>query len=50
MITLPYSLVIEATDDPCFFRFYCRSWRGLPELATPSETAFIRRAGAWKST
>jgi predicted RNase H-like HicB family nuclease len=28
MISLPYSLVIEATEDPCFFGFYSPELEG----------------------
>ena len=50
MIDLPYSLVIEATDDPSFFSFYSPELKGLPEWATQLKTASIRQNGACKIT
>jgi hypothetical protein len=35
MIDLPYSLIIEATEEPDYFGFFPQIWKGLQESATP---------------
>ena len=40
MIDLPYSLVIEATDDPTFFGFYSPDLEGLTGVGTSVTDCF----------
>ena len=45
MIELPYSLVIEATEDPTFFGFHSPELVGFTGSGIPSRTASIRPVG-----
>jgi len=45
MIELPYSLVIEATDEPDYFGFYSPDLEGLAGSGIPSRTVFTGRSG-----
>jgi len=45
MIDIPYSLVIEATEDPEFFAFTRRIWRASPVWVIPSKIACIKPDG-----
>ena len=46
MINLTYSLIIEATADPDYFRFYSPNLTGFTGMATPSTIASTRPAMA----
>ena len=45
MIELPYSLVIEATEDPGYFGFYSPELEGFTGADIRSKTVFIRPSG-----
>jgi predicted RNase H-like HicB family nuclease len=46
MIDLKYSLVIEATDDPCFFGFYSPDLEGFTGVGNSVEDCLYKaRAG-----
>jgi hypothetical protein len=47
MITLPYSLVIEATEDPDFFAFYSADLDGFTGIGHSIEDCLITRVGEW---
>ena len=42
MIDLPYCLVIEATDDPCFFSFYSPDLEGFTGVGHSVEDCLYR--------
>ena len=45
MIDLPYSLIIEATEEPDYFGFYSPDLRALQALGIRWRTASIRQDG-----
>jgi len=47
MITLPYSLVIEATEDPDFLAFILPIWMGSPVSVTRLKIVCTKRVGEW---
>lgn len=46
MIDLPYSLVIEATEEPDYFGFYSPDLEGFTGIGTPSRIVCTRPNGA----
>ena len=42
MIDLPYSLIIEATEDPCFFGFYSPELEGFTGVGHSVEDCIYR--------
>jgi hypothetical protein len=50
MITLPYSLIIEATEDPDFLAFIPPIWKDSPESVIRSKIVSIKRVGEWQIT
>jgi predicted RNase H-like HicB family nuclease len=42
MISLPYSLVIEATEDPCFFGFYSPDLEGFTGVGNSVEDCLCK--------
>jgi len=50
MITLKYSLVIEATADPNFFGFFSPELEGFSGVGRSLDECLERAAGAWTST
>ena len=49
MINLPYSLVIEATEDPSFLGFYSPDLEGFTGLAIGSRIAFTKPDGVLRN-
>ena len=45
MINLPYSLIIEATDEPDFFGFYSDELRGFSGVGHSIEGCLCKAAG-----
>ena len=50
MITLPYSLVIEATEDPGFFGFYSPDLEGLTGVGHSIEDCLCQARWGWPTT
>ena len=50
VITLKYSLVIEASADPSFFGFYAPDLPGFTGVGTSIEDCVEKRGQAWTST
>jgi hypothetical protein len=46
MIELPYSLIIEATEEPDYFGFYSPDLEGFTGIDIPWRTACTRQNGA----
>jgi len=46
MIDLPYSLTIEATEDPDYFGFFLPTWKVSQASGILLKIVFIRQSGA----